>query len=157
VNEVFYILTGLFLGLLVGLLLKRISSSSKIKEAEEKAKRIVSDALKEAETKRKRQYWKQKTCFIRQGPDFERETKESKAELANLEKRFLLREENLERKIDLLDKKEAEITRKEKELLSKDKALDEKIEFYSKGLKEQREMLEKIAKMSSEDAKKQLM
>lgn len=158
-NEAIYIygFAGLLLGLLIGLLIKKISASSKIKEAEEKAQRIIHDALKEAETKKKEAVLEAKDILYQAKADFEKEAKERKAELANLEKRFLQREENLERKMDLLDKKEAELSRREKELSSKEKTLDEKIDLYNKGLKEQREMLEKIARMSSEEAKKQLM
>lgn len=156
-NEIFYVLTGLLLGLLVGLLLKRISASSKIKDAEEKAKRIVNDALKEAETKKKEAVLEAKDMLYQAKADFERETKERKSELANLEKRFLQREENLERKIDLLEKRESELSKRDKEFASKEIALNEKIDLYNKGLKEQRELLEGIARMSSDEAKRQLM
>lgn len=156
-NEVFYALAGLFLGFLIGLFLKKIIASSQIKEAEKKAKEIVKEALKEAETKKKEALLEAKDMIYQAKADFERETKERKAELINLEKRFLQREENLERKMDLLDKKEAELARKDRELVSREKAVEEKIELYNKGLKEQREMLERIARMSTEEAKKQLM
>jgi ribonuclease Y len=157
VNEFIYGLAGLLLGLLIGLLLKKFGASSRIKEAEEKAQRIVRDALKEAETKKKEAVLETKDVLYQAKADFERETKERKAELANLEKRFLQREENLERKMDLIDKKEAELSRKEREFVSKEKTLDDKIELYNKGIIELREMLERVAGMTSEEAKKQLM
>lgn len=156
-NEFIYGFAGILLGLLIGLLLKKFGASSKIKEAEEKAQRIVRDALKEAETKKKEAVLESKDVLYQAKADFERETKERKAELSNLEKRFLQREENLERKIDLLDKKEAELSRREREFVSKEKTLDDKIELYNKGLIELREMLERAAGMTSEEAKKQLM
>lgn len=156
-NEIFFGLAGLIFGLLIGVLLKKLLVSSRIKDAEEEAKKIVNDALKDAETKKKESLLEAKDMIYQAKSDFERETRERKAELAILEKRFLQREENLERKMDLLDKKESELSRKEREFCSKEKALEEKLEFYNKGIKEQREMLERIARMSSEDAKKQLM
>ncbi len=156
-NEFIYGLAGLLLGLLIGLLLKKFGASSRIKEAEEKAQRIVRDALKEAETKKKEAVLETKDVLYQAKADFERETKERKAELANLEKRFLQREENLEKKMDLIDKKEAELSRKEREFTSKEKTLDDKIELYNKGIIELREMLERVAGMTSEEAKKQLM
>lgn len=156
-NEAIYGLAGLFLVFLIGLLLKRVMASSRIKEAEQKAERIVKEALKEAETKKREAVLEAKDMLYQAKADFERETKERKAEIINLEKRFLQREENLERKMDLLDKKESELSRKERDLGSKEKAVEEKIDLYNKGLKEQREMLERIARMSSEEAKKHLM
>jgi len=157
VNEAIYGLVGLFLGLLIGHLLKGVMASSKIKEAEQKAERIVKEALKEAETRKKEALLEAKDMLYQAKADFEKETKERKAELINLEKRFLQREENLERKMDLLDKKEAELVRRDRELGLKEKAVEERLALYNKGLNEQREMLERIAGMSSEEAKKQLM
>lgn len=156
-NEIMYGLAGLLLGLLIGVFLKKTLSSSMIKEAEEKAKRIVEDAIKEAETRKKETILETKDMLYQAKADFERETKERKAELASLEKRFLHKEENLERKMDILDKKEVDLNRRDRDILSKEKSLEEKFVLYEKGLIEQREMLEKISRMSSEDAKKQLL
>jgi len=63
------------------------------------------------------------------------------------------KEESLDKKSDLIEKREGEATRRERELTAKEKNAQEKEERFERGLREQRELLEKIASMTAEEAK----
>jgi len=89
--------------------------------------------------------------------DIERENRDKRQELQNQERRLTQKEENLEKKIDGIEKREADAVRRERELTAREKVALEKEERYEKGLRDQRQMLEKIANMTAEEAKRQLM
>ncbi|HDK82055.1 MAG TPA: ribonuclease Y, partial [Nitrospirae bacterium] len=89
--------------------------------------------------------------------EVEKELKEQRSELNRLDKRLRNREEMLDRKLEQFDKKEYSFNRREKEFLNREKKLTEKESNYEKLLKEQKELLERLSGLSSEDAKKQLL
>ena len=59
--------------------------------------------------------------------------------------------------MDLIEKREGDAVRREREISAREKVAIEKEERFEKGLREQRELLEKIANMTAEEAKRQLM
>jgi len=123
---------------------------AKIGSAEEKAREIIDEALKTAETKKREALLEAKEEALKAKNEFERETKERRAELQRYEKRVLTKEEILDRKTEALEKKEAKLTLKEAEL---DKLRQEIEEFHEKQLQE----LEKISGLTSEQAKEYLL
>lgn len=151
------LLGGLAGGFGLGLLIKGRMAASKIKDAEAEAARIVSAAEREAETKRKEAVLEVKDKLYQARADFEKENRDKRQELQNQERRLTQKEENLEKKIDGIEKRESDATRREREIIAKEKVAVEKEERFEKGLREQREMLEKIASMTAEEAKRQLM
>jgi ribonuclease Y len=150
-------IVGLVLGVGVGLLIKGKSATGKIKDAEAEAARIIATAEREAETKRKESVLEAKDKFYQARAEFEKETRDKRQELQNQERRITQKEESLEKKIDLIDKRETDVVRHERELSAREKVVGEKEEQFEKGLREQRQMLEKIANMTAEEAKRQLM
>ncbi|HEX9019730.1 MAG TPA: ribonuclease Y [Nitrospirota bacterium] len=148
---------GLAMGVGAGLLIKGKSAAGKIKDAEAEAVRIVSAAEREAETKRKEAVLEAKDKFYQARSEFEKETREKRQELQNQERRLTQKEEGLEKKVDLIEKRESDAARRERELGGREKIAAEKEEQFEKGLREQRQMLEKIANMTAEEAKRQLM
>jgi ribonuclease Y len=151
------LLVGLGAGIGLGLLIKGKVAAGKIRDAEAEAARIVSNAEREAETKLKEALLEAKDKLYQSRADIERENREKRQELQNQERRLTQKEENLEKKIDGIDKREADAVRRERELTAREKVALEKEERYEKGLRDQREMLEKIASMTAEEAKRQLM
>lgn len=123
---------------------------AKIGSAEEKAREIIDEALKTAETKKREALLEAKEEALKAKNEFERETKERRAELQRYEKRVLTKEEILDRKTEALEKKEAKLALKETEL---DKLKQEVEEFHAKQLQE----LEKISGLTSEQAKEYLL
>ncbi|HWT75084.1 MAG TPA: ribonuclease Y [Mobilitalea sp.] len=123
---------------------------AKIGSAEEKAREIIDEALKTAETKKREALLEAKEESLKAKNEFERESKERRAELQRYEKRVLTKEETLDRKTEALEKKEARLSGKEAEL---DKIKQEVEEFHEKQLHE----LEKISGLTSEQAKEYLL
>jgi len=157
IEYIVVLVVGLAIGAGAGLLIKGKAVANKIKEAETEAARIIAGAEREAETKRKEAVLESKDKFYQARSDFEKETREKRQELQNQERRLTQKEESLDKKTDLIEKREADAMRRERELTAKEKVAQEKEERFERGLREQREMLEKIANMTAEEAKRQLM
>ena len=152
-----YFLLTLGIGALIGFILSKRFTEGRIKLAENTVKKIADDAKKEAENIKKEAMLQAKDYLFQAKTEFEKETKERKTELQKLERRFLQKEEHLDKKVNLLDQKEISISKREKNLVQLEKEISEKERKYSALVKEQMEQLEKIAEMSSENAKKSLM
>ncbi len=123
---------------------------AKIGSAEEKAREIIDEALKTAETKKREALLEAKEENLKAKNEFERETKERRAEIQRYEKRVLTKEETLDRKTEALEKKEARLSSKEAEL---DRIKQDVEEFHERQLQE----LEKISGLTSEQAKEYLL
>ena len=118
--------------------------------AEVKARSIIDEALKTAETKKREALLEAKEENLRTKNELEKETRERRNELQKYEKRVLSKEEALDKKADALERREAEYTAKEVELKKKEKKVDE--------LQGQRvQELERISGLTSEQAKDYLL
>jgi ribonucrease Y len=157
IEHIVLLIVGVAIGFGLGLLVKGRVAASKIKDAEAEASKIVATAEREAETKRKEAVLEVKDKLYQARADFEKENREKRQELQNQERRLTQKEENLEKKVDLVEKRESDVVRRERELTTREKATVEKEERFDKGLREQRQLLEKIANMTGEEAKQQLM
>ena len=118
--------------------------------AEEKARKIIDEALKTAETKKRETLLEVKEESLRTRNELEKETKERRTELQKYEKRVLAKEEAVDKKADLIEKREVEYAAKITELQNKQKKVDEQ---YEQGVHE----LERISGLTSEQAKEQLL
>jgi len=123
---------------------------AKIGSAEEKAREIIDEALKTAETKKREALLEAKEESLKTKNELEKETKERRAELQRYEKRVLTKEENLDRKTETLERKESKLANKETEL---DRVKVEAEELHGRQLQE----LEKISGLTSEQAKEYLL
>jgi len=157
INTFIILVASLFIGLLAGYLLRKLFSESKVKSAEDLAKKIISEAEREAETKKKESLLEAKEYLYKTKTEFEKETRDKRIELQKLERRIIQREENLDRKVDLLDRKEKELSAKEREMDEKRRVVDEQERKYKSILEQEIQKLERISTMSSEEAKRQLM
>ena len=88
-------------------------ANSKIGNADIKAREIIDDALKTAETKKKESLLEIKEESIRTKNELEKETKERRAELQRYEKRVLSKEEAVDKRSDAIERREASFTAKE--------------------------------------------
>lgn len=150
-------LAVLLIGLGAGFLLHKQMSAARYRLAEQRAREAVEEVKKKAEAVRKEAEIQAKDHFFRARSEFEAEAKERRQELHNMEKRLLQKEENLEKRVDLLDQKEASLSKREKAFSQLEKTIGEKEKKYSAMLEEQRQMLERIAGVSAEEAKELLM
>lgn len=123
---------------------------AKIGNADEKARNIIDEALRTAETKKREALLEAKEEAIRTKNEIEHESKEWRAEIQRYEKRVLSKEEILDKKSDALEKKEAKLNVKIAEL---DKQMQEVETIKSSHLQE----LEKISGLTTEQAKEYLL
>ncbi|MEN6375008.1 MAG: ribonuclease Y [Smithella sp.] len=140
-------------GIFGGFILKQMSSAKKIKSSESLSARIIEEAKKESETIKKEAILQAKENLLKMKGDFDRETKDRRNELDGLERKIRSKEENLDKRIDLLEQKEVNIESREKAILSREAAIEEKHRKLDTLMVEQKEKLENIAGMSSEEAK----
>ncbi len=143
--------------ILVNKYVEKSLSKSKINAAEELSKKILSDVRKEAASMKREAQLQVKEGLYQAKAEFEQETKERRQELQALEKRLTQKEENLDKKVNLLELKETEIKKREKRLEGFEKNIAEKEQTYQQLIKECRVRLEKVAGISSEEAKQQLL
>ena len=123
---------------------------AKIGSAEERARKIIDDALKTAETKKREALLEVKEESLKTKNDLEKETRERRSELQRYEKRVLSKEETVDKKADAIEKREAGLTAKEEELRKKSSEIER--------LSEERvQELERISGLTSEQAKEYLL
>ncbi|MFZ0455437.1 MAG: ribonuclease Y [Ignavibacteriaceae bacterium] len=134
----------------------RIGKNS-IVSAEERAKQIINDAQKEANNIKREKLLEVKDEWYKKKVDFDNEVNQKKQKFGNLEKQLSVREENIERKFELVLKKEKENKQSEKDLLSEKKEYEVKLTEVRKLETEQNLRLEKIAGLTTIEAKKMLM
>ncbi|OGP62673.1 MAG: ribonuclease Y [Deltaproteobacteria bacterium RBG_13_53_10] len=146
-----------FLGGVIGFLVRKRFSEARIVSAKEVARRLVEEAEKRAEILKKEALLQAKDKFYQEKAEFEKETTEKRQELQNLEKRIVQKESNLDKKVELLEVKETEIVRKERAVLQQEKEIAEKDKKVAAVLENQRNQLENIARMTSEEAKQSLI
>ncbi len=144
------LIVGLTVGAVIGIIYRKKVGEKEIGSAELKAKQIIDEGVKVAETKKKEALIEAKEEILRAKNESEREIKERRKEVSRLETRAMAKEEALDKKQGMLDKKEEILAKKIKE----NSDLTEEIEK----LKEQEmQILEKISGYTSEDAKNELI
>ena len=147
------VITGvacLVIGGIVGILYRKHVAEAKIGTAEHKARELVDEATKQAETMKKEALLTAKEEIMRQKNDMEQEIKERRAEVSRTETRLSKKEENLDKKSEQLDKKSEQLEKKLKDC-------DVVREQIDATLEEQRLALEKISGYTAEQAKAELV
>ncbi|MCR5678292.1 MAG: ribonuclease Y [Agathobacter sp.] len=143
------VVTAVVVWLITSSVLKN-SAKSKIGNAEEKAREIIDEAVKTAETKKREALLEAKEENIRAKNDLDKEIKERRNEMQRNERRVVQKEESVDKKLEAIEKKEASLAQKE-DNLNKQKAQVAK-------LNEQRiQELERISGLTSEQAKEFLL
>ena len=136
---------------------RRQLATAKRTEAEDQAKQITQNAQREAETLIKEAKLEAKDLIFQAKTDLEKEQKVKLAELAVTEKRLIQREENLDRKLGAIEKREADAQKRDQEFVRREEGLAKKEAACAKVEREHREALERVAGMTGDEAKKQLM
>ena len=139
-----------FVAYKVGYNARSKADEGKIGNAEQKAREIIDDALKTAETKKRESLLEIKEESIKTKNELEKETKERRAELSRNERRLQQKEENVDKKLETLE-------RREQSLASKEDALAKKKEEVKRLHEERVQELERISGLTSEQAKEYLL
>ncbi len=146
------------LGLMAAVLLtKKRSAEDRARAGAAKAEELLQNAKKEAENVLKEATLQAKDYQLQVKLDFERETRERKNEIGQLEKRLLQKEDLLDRKTDALEGRAQEYGRKEKELDEHSKKLEAQQVELREAIQKARENLERIAGVTAEQAKAELV
>jgi len=136
--------------LFLGSYFRKVTSEKTIGNAELKAKNLILDAEKKAESIRKEQILEAKEEAHRIKKETDEEIKLRRLEISKSERRLIQKEETLDRKIENIEKKEEDIVSKEKGLIAKEKELQGAIE-------RQNDELEKISGLTRDEAKQLLL
>jgi len=142
---------------LAGYVFRKYVAEKKIQDAETQAGHILEQARKEAQDKRREVELEAKDLLYRIRQDFERETKDRRQEISNMEKRLTQKEENIDRRLDLMEKKEKEIEAKHEGVKKQEEAIKAKDNQLHLLIAEEKERLQKISSLSAEEAKQILL
>ena len=135
---------------LVGYMARKKIAESKIQSAEYEANRILENAKKEAENARKEEIVKAKEQIINSRNELEEEIRERRSDIQLQEKRLVQKEENLEKKIYSAEQRQKQLDKRESEI-------EEEKNAVQKLKDSELDELERIARLSIDEAKTQLL
>jgi len=141
----------------VGYLSRRLIAEKKVKDAETKAKEILEEAKKGVQERRREVELEIKDQLLRMRQDFEQQTKDRRQELFGSEKRLGVKEENLDRRVAFLEKKEKELDTKSDTVRKFEENIKAKEAQLTNLIAEEKLRLEKISSLSPEEAKQILL
>jgi len=144
------LLIGISAGIYLGIQRRKKIAEAEIGSAEQEAKRIVSEAIKTAEAKKKEAVLEGKDELHRLRSENEKEIADRRKEVQRQERRIQQKEETLDKKLDNLEAKEEKVSKKLKDA-------DAKLEEIEKIKSSQFEMLERISGYTAEQAKSYLL
>jgi ribonuclease Y len=148
---------GLVIGFAIAYFAGNKISAAKIAEAEQNASSIIKEAEKEAKGLKKEKMIEMKEEWHRRKQEFESETQSRRSKLQVLEKQIKAREEGIDDKLNVIQKKEKNLQVFESELQRKEKRLEEKLAEVDDIVEQEIQKLEQIGSFTREEAKKSLM
>ena len=160
-NGIVYIIAIALVVAIVSFLLSwyiaRKSAAKEIKTAKDDALRIVSEAENEAKIKRKEAVLEAREEWHRIKADFEKESDTKRKELDAIDRQLTEQQGNLTKKLEFVEVKDRELANREKNMQAREKGIGLRETELDKVISNQNEKLQRIAQMSPEEAKKQLM
>ena len=143
-------LACLIAGFVIGYQRRKAAAEREIGSAEEEARRIINDAIKSAENKKREATVEAKEEILKARTEFDKEIKDRRSEVQRQENRLNSKEENLDRKLENLERKEENVNARIAQLEAEKQELDK--------LKDsQLELLERISGLTVEEAKRYLI
>lgn len=133
-------------GLILGWTIRWLYARFQLSASEQRAERILEDAVKEAEAKKKEILLEAKEQLIRERNQQERENRSRRNELQHYERRVTQKEESL-------DRRQEELAGYEKKLAEREQALGEREQVLEGEELRYRQELERISELSAEEAK----
>src|SRR5690242_19253508 len=130
---------------------------NKIAGAEERSKKILADADRDAANIKKEKLLEVKDEWYRKKQEFEQEANAKRGKLQSFEKQLASREDNLERKVELINKKDRELSSLRQTAEERLKQVEEKSAHVARLIQEENQKLERVASLSRDEAKKLLI
>ena len=135
---------------LLGIVYRKKVSEKEISSAEEEARRIINDAIKSAERKKREALLEAKEEILQERSEYEKEEKQRRSDLQKSERRLQQKEEALDRKVENIERREEALNQKHADV-------DRELEEIKVIKRSQTEMLERISGFTAEDAKNYLI
>ncbi len=148
---------GVLAGLGGGFLLHKILTDRRVGSAEDRVRRLIDEAQREADTRRKAGELEAREVALKTRADLDEETRRRQREIRQVEQRIAQKDEMLARKLDQLDRRATDYEAKERGLVERERKAGELEQRLSTALDEHRRRLEAIAGLTSEEAKRQLL
>ena len=158
--DIYAVLIGVvafIIGAAMSYWLKSRRMTRRIKVAHEEAQRIIANAERRSETLAKEAKLEAKDRLFKMKNDFDLEIRETRVDLKKREKRLMEREEHLDRKAEKFEQRDREFINRDKDLKRRQSDIDCKEAQYNQLLDEQREQLERISGLTTEQAKELLV
>ncbi|HCX78249.1 MAG TPA: ribonuclease Y, partial [Firmicutes bacterium] len=133
-----------------GYIVRKMLAEAKIASAEEAAKKLIADAIKEADSKKRETILEAKEDIHRLRTELDNEIKERRQEQQRVDKRLNQKEETLDRKLETVEKKDETLRLKETELGEMEQKIQE---LHQRQLHE----LERLSGLSQEEARELLL
>ncbi|KAB2926366.1 MAG: ribonuclease Y [Bacteroidetes bacterium] len=146
-------ITSFFIGWFVN---ARVGQN-KISSAEERSKKILADAERDAAAVQKEKMLEVKDEWYKKKHEFENESNQKRNKLQSYEKQLNAREENIDRKVELLNKKDKEVQALQKQNDLRTREVDQKMQQLDQMIAEENVKLERASGMSREEARKLLL
>ena len=134
----------------IGVTYRKKVAEREIQSAEAEATRIINEAIKGGENKKREMLVEAKEEIHKNRTEYEKEVKERRADLQKQERRLQQKEESLDKKMDAFERKEEDLHKRQAAVA----ATQEEVNLIKKS---QLEMLEKISGLTQEEAKHQLL
>ena len=134
----------------IGVIYRKKVAEREISSAEDEARRIINEAIKGGENKKREMLVEAKEEIHKNRTEYEREVGERRADLQKQERRLQQKEESLDKKTDAFERKEEELRKRQASVL----ATQEEVSLIKKS---QLEMLEKISGLTQDEAKHQIL
>ncbi|MBN1210950.1 MAG: ribonuclease Y [candidate division Zixibacteria bacterium] len=150
------IIVGIISFLAAWIMSRRLGEKS-LNNAQQEAKRIINEGQKEAEIKKKEAILEAREEWLKVKSSFDKEMETRRRELENIEKNLNEKNASLLKKFELLESQEKEYNNREKSLHGREKGIEIREREIAEIIRTQNEKLQKIAQMTPEEAKKQLM
>lgn len=154
---ILYIIIGLIAGSLIGLWLGGLFEKNKLKRAKEDAAKILKEAQFKAEELMRKADLDGKELLYKLRLEFDKQNAAKREEVAQLEKRIIQREENLEKRLDFIETKEREQLIREESLKKLSQELKTKDDTLRQLIEEEKEKLKRISLLTPQEARELLL
>jgi len=151
------ILAGIILGIPIGVWVRKRIIEKEFDSIKNYSKKIINEAHRKAKTVKKEAVLRAKDTLYQMKLDFEKETKEKKGQLHVQERRLFNKEENLDKKVEQYEQRERTIEKRERNSGQIEEDLKKKQTQYDELIATQRHQLERLAGISSKEAKELLI
>jgi ribonuclease Y len=141
----------------LGYLAQKWITDKKVGEAGVRAQRIVGDAERDAETRRRTADLEARELILKARAEFDAESRRRERDIEKIEQRILGKEDQLARKLEDLERKLQESANRDRAVTQREKTLAEHEQRLASAMEEQRRKLETIAGLTAEEAKRQLV